>query len=201
MRVMTVSDSELAVSLSVDVTLKAVNSAPTVTVAAGKDEASVEEDAELVLVEAFALADEDVGAEGLVTVSVGVEHGRVWLAGDALDRLSFSEGTGEGDAACTFEALLDDAKAAFRTVSYRPDADWNGADALAVTLDDRGNSGEGGALTATASVAITVSAINDRPTAVVAAGSTMNLRETGGRSYLAARRSRAVHAAAGPPRR
>ena len=37
---MKVSDSELAVSLSVDVTLKAVNSAPTVTVAAGKDEAA-----------------------------------------------------------------------------------------------------------------------------------------------------------------
>ena len=48
-------------------------------------------------------------------------------------------------------------------LTYRAVSDYNGADTLTVGANDGGNTGSGGSLTDSKTVAITVSAVNDGP--------------------------------------
>ena len=97
--------------------------------------------------EPVAVDDSDsIAEDGSSTVDVVVNDSDV--DGDILSVLSVTQGsngsvTDNGDG----------------TVTYTPDADWNGVDSFTYTVTD-------GALTDTATVTVTVAAVNDAPVAV-----------------------------------
>ena len=75
-------------------------------------------------------------------------------------------------------AALATMLAAANGLTYLGDADFNGSDALLITVNDRGNTGRDpgslGHLSATATIPITVTAVNDAPTAFT---DTLNTQE------------------------
>src|SRR5262249_30338506 len=58
---------------------------------------------------------------------------------------------------------IADINTALNGMVHRPSANFNGSDLLTLTTDDLGNTGAGGPLTDTDTVAITVRAVNDSP--------------------------------------
>jgi hypothetical protein len=138
---------------SVAVTVSAVNDGPVNTVPGAQ---SVAEDATLTLTSALSVADVDAGA-GLIRTTLSVDDGTLDVAatGGTL--------TGDGTDTVQVDGTVAQVNAALAAVDYAPDADFNGADSLQVATTDLGNTGSGGALTDTDTVAITVSAVNDAP--------------------------------------
>jgi hypothetical protein len=67
----------------------------------------------------------------------------------------------------TFQGTLAQINAALNGMQFVPTANFSGAAAVAITTNDLGNSGLGGALTDTDSVAVTVTATNDPPVLTV----------------------------------
>ncbi|MDA1016599.1 MAG: cadherin domain-containing protein [Planctomycetota bacterium] len=64
----------------------------------------------------------------------------------------------------TFTGSISDINTALGTVTYKPDANFNGTDAITLAVNDQGNTGSGGALSDSDSANITVTAVNDAPT-------------------------------------
>ncbi len=89
-------------------------------------------------------------------------NGTLTLAGTA--GLSFSVGDGAADATMTFTGTVASINAALAGMSFSPAANFNGAASLQIVTNDQGNTGTGGALTDTDTVAITVNPVNDAPT-------------------------------------
>ena len=69
----------------------------------------------------------------------------------------------------SFTGTLANVNAALNGLSYRGSPDFNGSDTLSITVDDLGNSGAGGPLSSSQSVAITLNPINDAPTILLTA--------------------------------
>ena len=88
--------------------------------------------------------------------------------------LTFTAGTGTGDATMTFTGTLASINAALNGLSFAPTADYNGSASLQISTSDQGNTGSGGALTDTKTLAITVSAVNDAPIVSVPGSQTVD---------------------------
>ena len=63
----------------------------------------------------------------------------------------------------TFSGSMAAINAALAGLSFSPDADYHGGALLTITTDDLGNTGSGGPLTDTDTVAITIVSVNDAP--------------------------------------
>lgn len=98
----------------------------------------------------------DVDA-GTLSVVLSAAHGDLGVT--AVAGLSGLTGNGSGSLTLTGSAAA--LNQALATLSYTPDANYNGTDALNVGLSDLGNSGAGGVLTASSSYAITVRPVSD----------------------------------------
>ncbi len=149
-------------SKTVTFTITAVNDAPTIAAPATR---SVAEDAVLTFTgtgNVVSVADVDA-ASGAVKVTLTPTNGTVTVT--QLTGLTFSGGSdGTDDAPMTFTATVTAANNALATLSYKPTADFNGAATLKVDIDDQGNTG-GAAQTATKTVTLTVTEVNDTPSA------------------------------------
>jgi VCBS repeat-containing protein len=152
------------------VAVAAVNDAPAIAAPGGQ---SVDEDNPLIFSQdnsnAIAVSDVDVAetSGGQLEVSLSVGSGTLTLSGTAGLDFGFAgaQGSGVGDATMTFRGTAADINAALEGLTYAPGPDFNGSDTLAITTNDLGNSGAGGPLSDTKSVAITVNAVNDAPVA------------------------------------
>ncbi|MBL8937452.1 MAG: tandem-95 repeat protein, partial [Archangium sp.] len=111
---------------------------------------------------AIAVSDPDA-ANQQIQISLSATNGTLTLA--TTTALVFTVGDGTNDASMTFLATLPQANAALDTLSFQPTADFNGMASLRIVTNDLGNTGVGGALSDTDSVAITVTPVNDPPTA------------------------------------
>jgi len=140
-------------TVTVTITVNAVNDAPVITAPAA---ASTNEDTTLAF-STISVNDVDAGS-GNVTVTLNVANGTLTLA--STSGLTVS---GNGSASVTATGTLADLNAALNGLAYAPNANYNGADTLAITANDNGNTGAGGPLTDAKSVAITVNAVNDAP--------------------------------------
>jgi Ca2+-binding RTX toxin-like protein len=156
----------LTAASTIDITVLAVNDAPVNTVPIAQ---SVDEDTNLVfsLVKgnAISIADVDVD-EGSrqAQVTLSVTKGTLTLSPVAnLANLSFSEGTGTGNAIMTFSGAIADINAVLEGLIYQGNENFNGTDALTITTNDLGNFGDGGIKTDLDTVAITVNPVNDAP--------------------------------------
>ena len=156
----TVSDGLLSTSTSFVLTVQPVNDAPLLSLPAAQ---AVNEDGVLSFsgLAAPSISDVDAGGASL-QMSLSVAHGRLTLAQTA--GLSFVVGTGSDNTSLVFSGSQSAINAALASLQYRPGSDYSGADQLDLSVSDFGNTGSGGARTASGSVAITVNAVNDAPT-------------------------------------
>ncbi len=161
----TTPDPQLANnSDSVSTTLASINDPPVNTVPAAQ---STPEDTTLVFSTAngngLSVADSDAG-NGQVQVTLTVTQGTLTLGGTA--GLSFTTGDGTSDTEVTFTGTLADINVALNGLSFAPTANYKGPATLTITSNDQGNTGSGGPLSDTDTVAINVTDVNDPPTAV-----------------------------------
>lgn len=115
------------------------------------------------MMRAFSVADPDA-AQAQIQIALTASNGVMNLS--QATNLVFSVGDGTNDATMTFLATLAEANAALDTLTFRPTADFNGMASLRMVSNDLGNTGVGGALSDTDTVAITVTPVNDPPRAV-----------------------------------
>ena len=155
------SGGPLSASDSVAVAVNAVNDAPANTVSGAQ---STNEDTPLVFStangNAISVSDVDAGTSP-VQVTLTATHGVLTLAGTT--GLSFVSGDGTADASMSFTGELTDINAALDGLGFAPDLNYNGAASVQITTDDLGNTGSGGPLSASDSVAVTVISVNDPP--------------------------------------
>jgi hypothetical protein len=141
--------------------LSAVNDAPVNTTPAAQNTA---EDTPLVLSvangNAIVISDVDAGSNP-VRVTIGAAHGVLTLAGTT--NLTFLTGDGTADATIAFTGTLTDINAALDGLQYDPATGYVGSDTLTVTADDQGNTGDGGSLSTSNTVAINVDYVNAAP--------------------------------------
>ena len=88
--------------------------------------------------------------------------------------LSFAVGDGQRDRFVSFTGSLATVNAALSGLTYVPRLDWHGTDTLNVTACDQGNTGAGGARTASASLPLLVQPVNDAPIVSVPARQTVD---------------------------
>lgn len=113
-----------------------------------------------------------ISATGTEIYQVSLSASRGVLTVSGFTGLLFSVGDGTSDAAMTFTGTLNNLNAALNGLIYRT-TDSSGTDSLVVTLNDQGNVGSGGALTATATVNITIDGLNDAPVNTVPGAQTV----------------------------
>ncbi|MBI2947501.1 MAG: autotransporter-associated beta strand repeat-containing protein, partial [Verrucomicrobia bacterium] len=119
----------------------------------------------------ISVADIDAGSSA-VQVTLSVLKGALSLNGTTGLSFSFSDsnGTGSGDGTTDttmrFRGTLADISAALDGLSYAPGLNYNGNDTLTIVSHDLGNTGTGGGLSDTDTVAIPVSAADDATLAV-----------------------------------
>lgn len=144
---------------SFTITVSGTNDAPVVT---APPTVSVPEDSTSFALTGISYADtDDFG--GVQQITLQVTHGTLVLGTTA--GLNFLGGTANGSATITVEGTKAALNAALASLTYTPTANYHGDATLTVTANDRGLVGSGGVQTDSKSVAITVTPINDRPTA------------------------------------
>ena len=154
------------------ITVSEVNQPPVNTVPGSQ---SVNENASLVFSTATsnAISVSDVDSDGNAEqVSLSVSNGTLTLSGTS--GLSFSTGTGTANSAMTFTGTLANINAALNGLTYTPTSSYSGSDSLAIATNDLGNTGSGGAKTASSTVAITVSEVNQPPVNTVPGPQSVN---------------------------
>ncbi len=146
-----------------NITVIAVDDAPVNTVPGGQ---TVNEDTDLVFStangNALSVADVDAGS-GNVQVTVSALNGTITPATGSGATVG-----GSGTSSATMTGTLTQVNAALNGLKYKGNANYNstrGAETLTILSDDQGNTGQGGPLTDTDTVAITVNAVNDAPSA------------------------------------
>jgi VCBS repeat-containing protein len=152
---------------NVGLTINAVNDGPTNTVPGAQQ---VDEDTALTFSSgngnALSTADPDAGASD-VRATLDVDNGALTLA--TIAGLDFGcvgcQGDGAADATMVFAGTVAEVNAALNGMTYQGTLNYNGPDTLTLTVDDLGNTGSGGALSDTNTVAITVNPVNDAPSA------------------------------------
>jgi VCBS repeat-containing protein len=148
---------------SVTINVGAVNAAPVNTVPAAQN---TNEDAVLTFstLSGNALLINDIDAfANPVQVTLSSSNGTLTL--NSLANLSFSAGDGSADTVMTFTGTIFNINAALNGLTFAPAANFNGAASLTIVTNDQGNTGAGGPLTDTGTVAININPVNDAPIA------------------------------------
>src|SRR5260221_169284 len=74
----------------------------------------------------------------------------------------------------TFTGTQANVDAALNNLVYRGNLNFNGSDTITLTSNDQGNTGSGGALSDTDTIAVTVNAVNDAPVNTVPGAQTVS---------------------------
>jgi len=160
------------------ISITAINDAPTVAFETGTSPLSVDEDTVL-YIEDLMIDDVDsqLNPEGNLVVTLSVSNGTLALAGPGLDELIENEPTDSllSDVEITYseeedEVVLVGTLAAVQAVlqsgvAYQGNLNFSGEDAIAVSISDNGNTGEGVSELASTVRAISVRPVNDAPIA------------------------------------
>ena len=109
---------------------------------------------------AISVSDVDAGSNP-IEMTLAVSNGTLTLAGTS--GLTFSVGTGTGNASMTFSGTIVDINAALDGLRYDPTPGYMGSDTLNVTTNDLGNSGAGGPKSVTNAAVINVAFVNFAP--------------------------------------
>jgi hypothetical protein len=112
---------------------------------------------------AITVADADAGTNPL-RVTLAAVNGVMTLSGVA--GLSFSAGA-NGSSGMTFSGTAASINTALNGLAFQSGLNFNGTASLQISTSDQGNSGTGGALSATSNVDVTAVAVNDAPSAAI----------------------------------
>lgn len=136
----------------------AVNNAP--SIASGALTITVNEDTVFTFsgANAISVADADAGS-GALTLTLTASNGTLLLTSSSATL------TNNGTSSVTANGQLADLNASLVGLKYQGNANFNGSDSFVLTLNDNGNTGTGGAQSATKTYSITVKAVNDVPVA------------------------------------
>nr|CAM76811.1 HEMAGGLUTININ/HEMOLYSIN-RELATED PROTEIN [Magnetospirillum gryphiswaldense MSR-1] len=114
-----------------------------------------------VLVPGLSVSDVDSAVGDAMQVTIGATSGTLTIAQTA--GLSVVAGGFTDAGAVTFTGTKAAINAALSSLTYRGNANYNGADQITVTVNDLGMSGAGGAKTASKTINVTVAPVNDAP--------------------------------------
>ena len=145
---------------TVTVNVTAVNDAPVITISPLPG--PINEDAGAVPLPAgtITVADVDVGA-GLLQASIAVTGGTLTL--NNKTGLTFTTGDGDADTNMVFTGTLTALNNAANNATFNTAPNFNGTATVAITVNDQGNTGSGGAKSDSKTLSITVTPINDPP--------------------------------------
>ncbi len=147
----------------ISIFVAADNDTPVITV---PNTQTVNEDTQLVFNSSnsnlITLADIDAGIED-VEVTLSVTNGVITLAQDT--GLVYTEGV-NNSSKMSIKGSLTEIQAAIDGLKYQGNKNYFGNDTLSISLNDLGNSGNGGALSDTKTIDITVLSVNNAPIAV-----------------------------------
>ena len=137
---------------------------------------SVNEDVSLVFTN-ISISDVDACGSDL-QLSLSVSHGSILLGN--ITGLTF---VSSNSSAQVITANLSNLNAALSNLQYRGEADYHGADTLAILVNDLGHTGAGATNSTTWSVALTIDPINDAPT-VTSISDTNILEDAGAQNIV-----------------
>ncbi|MGB3533457.1 MAG: DUF4347 domain-containing protein [Microcoleaceae cyanobacterium] len=150
-----INDSEIATST---IAITAINDAPVNTVPVAL---TTDEDTPLTLTGAQGISIVDVdSAEADIQVDLSVTNGILTLA--STEGLTITAGADNSNT-ITFTATVANANTALEGLVYTPNLNFDETDTLTLVTNDLGNTGEGGQQTATSTIPITVTPVNDLP--------------------------------------
>ena len=104
----------------------------------------------------------DIDAD-IVQVKLTVNNGVISLSN--LENITLINGTGNEDNTVTIQGNIDKINAALDSLIYRSNLNFDGIENIVVTVNDLGNTGEGGVLEVTETLNINVEAVNQPPDA------------------------------------
>ncbi|WP_218653202.1 putative Ig domain-containing protein [Nostoc sp. TCL26-01] len=148
-RVRTTDAGGLFFDKAFDINITNVNEAPAIALPQSQ---SVAENTNLII-NGISISDVDAGS-GKLQVTVAANQGVLTLV--QTTELTFITGDGNTDGSLTFTGTLTAINQALTGLIYRGNPSFSGNDTITVTVNDLGNSGSGGALTATNSLNVTV---------------------------------------------
>lgn len=119
--------------------------------------------------------DPDAGDAELV-VTLSANHGTLTLG--SAEGLHFLSGSRINSTSVSFRGTLANINHALEGLQFAPANNYDGPATITIHTDDQGNSGAGGAKTATNTIAIHVTSVNDPPTVVVPVAQDMLEHET-----------------------
>jgi hypothetical protein len=153
--------TQASTAVTRQITVASIDDPPVITAPGAQTTA---EDTALVFSTANAsrisLADIDAGSQP-IQVTLNAANGQLTLA--QTTGLIFVTGTGTGNTTMTFTGTVGNINLSLDGLRFDPAPDFSGAASLQIVTNDQGNSGTGGPLTATSSIPITVTAVNDAP--------------------------------------
>ena len=142
----------------IKVTVEAINDAPTLSIPAS---ITTNEDVE-VSISGLSItdvdADETVGSK--LVVVLNVSNGALTFSN--LTGVEFLSGA-NGNDAMQIRGSLTDLNNALASLSYKGLTNYNGPDTLFISVNDQGNTGDGGPKSSNETIAITVNAVADTP--------------------------------------
>ncbi|PSB23629.1 Ig-like domain-containing protein [Stenomitos frigidus] len=165
----TVSDAAggAIASNTFSITVNPVNDAPVLAAPGGQ---TVDQNANS-LITGVSLNDPDAGT-GSETITISAANGLVSLGLTA--GLTFAQGNGSPATSITASGTLSAINNALTSLIYRSNASFQGNDTISLTVNDNGNTGKGGALTDSKTIAVTVNPVNKAPAITVPASQSVN---------------------------
>ncbi|OQY43199.1 MAG: hypothetical protein B6242_15155, partial [Anaerolineaceae bacterium 4572_78] len=156
----------LAAHASIDITIDPVNDAPIITVPSSQNGS---EDVNLsisgISISDDSYTDPDATPDD-IEFSMTANNGTL-----TLDTTSGLSGSGNGTSSMTYQGTQAEINAALSTVTFLGSSDYYGSDTITILVDDLGSRGGPSALTDTATIAVTLAAVNDKPQITVPASS------------------------------
>ncbi|MEA2478371.1 MAG: hypothetical protein QOJ07_293, partial [Thermoleophilaceae bacterium] len=164
---------------TLDIAVNAVNDGPVNTVPGAQ---SLPEDGSHTFTGSgnqISVADVDASA-GPVSTDLKVTSGKLTV-GSTPGGLTV---TGDGTGHVVLTGTPADVNSALDGLRYDPDANFFGDDTLTVKTDDQGHTGSGGPQTATSTVGLTVTSVDDAPT-ITAPSTTQTINEDSSKTFSA----------------
>lgn len=142
---------------TVTITVSGVNDAPTI---AGPTSVSTNEDTTVAFTGGNTVSVADIDAQsGNVTVTLN-SSGALNVDGSFAGLISSGS---NGSATFALTGTVTQVNSALATLTFLPALNFNGSTQITATVNDNGNTGSGGAKTASRTMTVSVTAVNDAP--------------------------------------
>ena len=152
---------DLAPSRTLTFNVTAVNDAPTIVAPAGVVGGHQGQPTQFAsILNRIEVADIDAGGS-VLSVSISASGGALFDVG-SVGGLTFTVGDGASDSTATFSGTIASLNAALQSLSLQPAPGFTGLVSVTVEVNDLGNSGLGGALTAVSNLQVNFAA-NSKP--------------------------------------